>query len=166
MYEAILNGRRVGQFVMAPGWTSYHKRLQYQEYDITDLLTNGKNEIEVTVGKGWYRSPLPGWLGCEYQDELRSRPCGLAAQITLTFEDGSSKILSTNESWKVSDGPVRFSEIYDGEIYEAESILPIKGQVKIELPKGKIMQKPAFEKLQKKKIEELRESGNDNVIVL
>ena len=61
---------------------------------------------------------VPGWLGCAYQDELRSRPCGLAAQITLTFEDGSSKILSTDESWKVSDGPVRFSEIYDGEIYE------------------------------------------------
>lgn len=119
VYEARLNGRRVGQFVMAPGWTSYHKRLQYQEYDITDLLTNGKNEIEVTVGKGWYRSPLSGWLGCAYQDELRSRPCGLAAQITLTFEDGSSKILSTDESWKVSDGPVRFSEIYDGEIYDS-----------------------------------------------
>lgn len=119
VYEAKLNGRRVGQFVMAPGWTSYHKRLQYQKYDITDLLTNGKNEIEVTVGKGWYRSLLPGWLGCAYQDELRSRPCGLAAQITLTFEDGSSKILSTDESWKVSDGPVRFSEIYDGEIYDS-----------------------------------------------
>lgn len=119
VYEARLNSRRVGQFVMAPGWTSYHKRLQYQKYDITDLLSNGKNEIEVTVGKGWYRSPLPGWLGRAYQDELRSRPCGLAAQITLTFEDGSSKILSTDESWKVSDGPVRFSEIYDGEIYDS-----------------------------------------------
>ena len=118
VYEAKLNGRRVGQFVMAPGWTSYHKRLQYQEYDITDLLTAGENHIEVTVGKGWYRSPLPGW-GSPYQDELRSRPCGLAAQITLTFEDGSSKILSTDESWKVSDGPVRFSEIYDGEIYDS-----------------------------------------------
>lgn len=118
VYEAKLNGRRVGQFVMAPGWTSYHKRLQYQKYDITDLLTAGENHIEVTVGKGWYRSPLPGW-GSPYQDELRSRPCGLAAQITLTFEDGSSKILSTDESWKVSDGPVRFSEIYDGEIYDS-----------------------------------------------
>ena len=121
VYEAILNGRRVGQFVMAPGWTSYHKRLQYQEYDITDLLTTGKNEIEVTVGKGWYRSPLPGW-GSPYQDELRARPCGLAAQITLIFEDGSSHSLSTDESWKVSDGPVRFSEIYDGEIYDAAKL--------------------------------------------
>lgn len=121
VYEAKLNGRHVGQFVMAPGWTSYHKRLQYQEYDITDLLTTGKNEIEVTVGKGWYRSPLPGW-GSPYQDELRARPCGLAAQITLIFEDGSSHSLSTDESWKVSDGPVRFSEIYDGEIYDAAKL--------------------------------------------
>ena len=121
VYEAKLNGKRVGQFVMAPGWTSYHKRLQYQEYDITDLLTEGTNTIEVTVGKGWYRSPLPGW-GSPYQNELRARPCGLAAQITLTFEDGSNQIFSTDESWKVSDGPVRFSEIYDGEIYDATKL--------------------------------------------
>lgn len=121
VYEAKLNGKRVGQFVMAPGWTSYHKRLQYQEYDITDLLTEGTNTIEVTVGKGWYRSPLPGW-GSPHQNELRARPCGLAAQITLTFEDGSSQILSTDESWKVSDGPVRFSEIYDGELYDATKL--------------------------------------------
>ena len=119
VYEAKLNGKRVGQFVMAPGWTSYHKRLQYQEYDITDLLATGQNEIEVTVGKGWYHGRIPGWSGCVYQDELRTRPFGFTAQITLTFKDGSSQILSTDESWKVSDGPVRFSEIYDGEIYDA-----------------------------------------------
>ena len=119
VYEAKLNGKRVGQFVMAPGWTSYHKRLQYQEYDITDLLTTGQNKIEVTVGKGWYHGRIPGWGGCVYQDELRARPFGFTAQITLTFEDGSTQILSTDESWKVSDGPVRLSEIYDGEIYNA-----------------------------------------------
>ena len=118
VYEAKLNNKRVGQFIMAPGWTSYHKRLQYQEYNITDLLTDGTNTIEVTVGKGWYRSPLPGWRS-PYQDELRALPCGLAAQIALTFEDGSIQILSTDENWKVSDGPIRFSEIYDGEIYDA-----------------------------------------------
>ncbi len=121
VYEAKLNDNRVGEFVMAPSWTSYHKRLQYQEYDITDLLTEGTNTIEITVGKGWYRSPLPGW-GSPCQNELRARPCGLAAQITLTFKDGSSQILSTDESWKVSDGPVRFSEIYDGELYDATKL--------------------------------------------
>ena len=122
VYEAKLNGKRVGQFVMAPGWTSYHKRLQYQEYDITDLLTTEQNKIEVTVGKGWYHGRIPGWGGCVYQDELRARPFGFTAQITLTFEDGSTQILSTDESWKVSDGPVRLSEIYDGEIYDATKV--------------------------------------------
>ena len=120
VYEAKVNGKRVGHFIMAPGWTSYHHRLQYQVYDITDLLAE-KNTIEVTVGKGWYRSPLPGW-GSPYQNELRARPCGLAAQITLTFEDGSNQIISTDENWKVCDGPVRFSEIYDGEIYDATKL--------------------------------------------
>lgn len=128
VYEATLNGARIGNFIMAPGWTSYHKRLQYQEYDITDLLTAGENYIEVTVGKGWYRSPLPGW-GSPYQDELRSRPCGLAAQILLTFADGSTQIFSTDESWKVSDGPVRFSEIYDGELYDATKMPALDGNV-------------------------------------
>lgn len=122
VYEAKLNGKRVGQFVMAPGWTSYHKRLQYQEYDITDLLAEGTNTIEVTVGKGWYHGRIPGWGGCVYQDELRARPFGFAAQITLTFEDGNTQILYTDESWKVSDGPVRLSEIYDGEIYDATKL--------------------------------------------
>ena len=122
VYEAKINDRRVGKFVLAPGWTSYHKRLQYQEYDVTDLLTAGKNEIEVTVGNGWYHSRMPGWTGSSYQDELRARPLGLTAQMTLTFDDGSSRVISTDESWKVSDGPVRFSDIYDGEIYDASKL--------------------------------------------
>ena len=122
VYEAKINGRRVGKFVLAPGWTSYHKRLQYQEYDVTDLLTTGKNEIEVTVGNGWYHSRMPGWTGSSYQDELRARPLGLTAQMTLTFDDGSSRVISTDDSWKVSDGPVRFSDIYDGEIYDASKL--------------------------------------------
>ena len=122
VYEAKINGRRVGKFVLAPGWTSYHKRLQYQEYDVTDLLTDGKNEIEVTVGSGWYHGHMPGFSGSAYQKELRTRPLGLTAQMALTFDDGSSQIFSTDETWKVSDGPVRFSDIYDGEIYDASKL--------------------------------------------
>lgn len=60
VYEAHLNGKRVGKYVLAPGWTAYDKRLQYQEYDITDLLRE-ENELTVTLGKGWFRSPMPGW---------------------------------------------------------------------------------------------------------
>lgn len=58
VYEAHLNGKRVGNYVLAPGWTAYDKRLQYQEYGITDLLRE-ENELTVTLGKGWFRSPMP-----------------------------------------------------------------------------------------------------------
>lgn len=61
VYEAVLMGSRVGQYVLAPGWTSYKSRLQYQVYDITQLLKD-ENRLSVTVGKGWYRSPVPGWI--------------------------------------------------------------------------------------------------------
>ena len=53
VYEAVLNRERVGEFVLAPGWTAYRKRLQYQQYDVTNLLQT-KNHISITVGKGWY----------------------------------------------------------------------------------------------------------------
>ena len=117
-YEAVLNGSRVGEFVLAPGWTSYEKRLQYQAYDITNLL--GKdNHISVTVGKGWYRSPMPGWSKSSVQEELKKSPAGLLAQLEITYEDGSVEYTVTDETWTFTESPVRFSEIYDGEIYDA-----------------------------------------------
>ena len=70
VYEATLNGQRVGEFIMAPGWTAYDKRLQYQEYDITDILLSGENELQVLVGKGWYRSPLATFKELIYQETL------------------------------------------------------------------------------------------------
>ena len=60
MYEAEKNGKRVGDAYLTPGWTSYNKRLQYQVYDVTPLLTNGENAIGITIGSGWYKTPL-GW---------------------------------------------------------------------------------------------------------
>lgn len=118
VYEAALNGKRVGDFILAPGWTSYYKRLQYQEYDVTGLLT-GDNLLTVTVGKGWYRSPMPGWQGSSWQEGLRQRPAGLLAQLTLTYQDGNQETILSDESWTVSESRVRFSEIYNGEIYDA-----------------------------------------------
>lgn len=117
VYEAELNGKRVGDFILAPGWTSYRKRLQYQEYDVTALLAED-NLLTVTVGKGWYRSRMPGW-GSALQDDLRRSPAGLLAQLTLTYQDGRQETIVSDESWKVSESRVRFSEIYDGEIYDA-----------------------------------------------
>ncbi|MFR8073272.1 MAG: family 78 glycoside hydrolase catalytic domain [Lachnospiraceae bacterium] len=118
VYEAHLNGKRIGNFVLAPGWTSYYSRLQYQSYDITADLAE-QNTITVTVGKGWYRSPMPGWCDSSYQDGLRSWPAGLLAELEITYEDGTSETIGTDTSWSVAESATRFSEIYDGEQYNA-----------------------------------------------
>ncbi|MDO5422322.1 MAG: family 78 glycoside hydrolase catalytic domain [Eubacteriales bacterium] len=118
VYEACLNGSRVGEFILAPGWTSYHHRLQYQTYDVTNLLKT-ENCLTVTVGKGWYRSRMPGWTPSDFQKKLQENPAGLLACLELTYADGSTQTILSDESWTVSESPVRFSEIYDGEIYDA-----------------------------------------------
>lgn len=113
VYEAVLNEKRVGEFILAPGWTSYEHRLQYQAYDVTKLLQE-TNQLLVTVGKGWYRGRL-GWK----PTEKTSDPVALLAALHLTYCDGSSEILVSDDSWDVSESPVRLAEIYDGEIYDA-----------------------------------------------
>lgn len=118
VYEAKVNGCRVGEFVLAPGWTTYHKRLQVQEYDVKELLAE-KNELVITVGKGWYRSPFPGFTNSSYKESLKDLTAGLTAGLTVTFEDGTVQTVSTDENWKVMESAIRFAEIYDGEIYDA-----------------------------------------------
>lgn len=118
VYEARLNGARVGEDVLAPGWTSYEKRHQYQCYDVTDLLKQD-NLLEVVVGKGWYRSPMPGWAEPQEKKKRTDRPAGMIAQLVLTGTDGSKRIVATDGSWTVGESQVRFSEIYDGETFDA-----------------------------------------------
>ena len=81
VYEANINDVRVGQFVMAPGWTDYHHRLQYQTYDVTNLLSN-ENVLKVTVGKGWYRSAMP-FRPMKAQLELMEQPTGVLMQLDI-----------------------------------------------------------------------------------
>ena len=118
VYEAVMNGERIGDYVLAPGWTSYQKRLQYQEYDITGLL-KAENELCVTVGKGWFRSPMPGWLESEDKKRRKEQCAGLFAEIRLTYADGSEEIIATDQEWECAESAVRFSEIYDGETFDA-----------------------------------------------
>ena len=82
VYEAVLNGKRVGNYVLAPGWTSYDHRLQVQAYDVTELLAQ-KNELRVTVGKGWFRSPIPGWVNDADKTRRVAQPCGLLALLNI-----------------------------------------------------------------------------------
>ena len=118
VYEAEINGHRVGDFVLAPGWTSYDHRLQVQTYDVTALLQK-ENDLRVTVGRGWFRSPMPGWLNSQDKQRRLEQPCGLIALLQITYSDGTEKTVSTDESWHWAKSRVLFSEIYDGETCDA-----------------------------------------------
>lgn len=110
VYEAYLNGERIGEDRMTPGWTSYHHRLQYQVYDITEMLRK-ENEIEIMVGNGWYK----GIFGFMLMPNIYGDRVGTFAEIHLEYEDGSREVICTDESWNVRTGAVRYSEIYMGE---------------------------------------------------
>jgi alpha-L-rhamnosidase len=101
---------------MAPGWTSYHHRLRYQTYDVTDLLYVGPNAIGVTLGDGWFRGRI-GFGGGRrniYGDRR-----ALLAQLEITYQDGTVERVVTDESWRAATGPILSSDIYDGETYDA-----------------------------------------------
>ena len=115
IYEMEINGERVGDRYFTPGWTSYHSRLQYQTYDVTELLKKGRNAIGAMVGDGWYR----GYLVWGDERNHYGKTLGLLAQVEVMYEDGSTELFSTNENWKSSTGPILKSDIYNGEIYDA-----------------------------------------------
>ena len=115
LYEAQINGARIGDAYLTPGWTSYNKRLQYQVYDITSLIKNGINAIGVTLGSGWYRGTL-AWGG---NKNSYGKDISLLLQVNIKYADGSTDVVYTNESWKCSTGSIRYSEIYNGEIIDA-----------------------------------------------
>jgi len=118
VYDAKLNGLSVGQYVLAPGWTSYEKRLQVQRYDVTSLVSKS-NTLDITVGRGWFASPMVGWEKSAEKEYRYNRPDGLIAELQLVYQNGEREIISTDESWMYAESAIRFSEIYDGEIYDA-----------------------------------------------
>jgi alpha-L-rhamnosidase len=115
LYELHLNGRRVGDELFTPGWTSYNKRLQYQIYDVTPLLKPGDNAVGAVLGNGWYRGNL-AWEG---RRNLYGDTLALLAQIQITYKDGRTETIGTDQAWKASTGPLLMSEIYHGETYDA-----------------------------------------------
>jgi alpha-L-rhamnosidase len=115
MYEAQINGKRVGDGYLTPGWTSYNKRLQYQVYDVTALLNSGENAIGVTIGSGWYRTPL-AW---DNNKNVYGSRLALLFQLEINYTDGTHETIISDETWRSSDGAIRNSEIYNGEWYDA-----------------------------------------------
>lgn len=116
LYELYLNGEKVGDQVFTPGWTTYGHRLQYQVYDVTKQVQNGKNAIGAILGDGWYR----GSLAWSDNWGIYGKKLGLFAQMRIDYSDGTSSLLVTDDSWKATnDGPIIKNGIYYGENYDA-----------------------------------------------
>ena len=118
MYEAEINGAKVGNAEYAPGWTSYNSRLQYQTYDITSMLRVGKNAIGIELGRGWYHSVL-GWAADSGRTVYNIKKLGALAQVVVTYKDGTQEIITTDSEWRSTTGPILLSTIYDGETVDA-----------------------------------------------
>ena len=111
IYEMSMNGKRIGNGYFTPGWTNYNKRLQYQTYDVTDMMANGRSEWKIIVADGWYKGPYGvDSIPCLYGDKT-----AVIAELHLDYEDGSTGVLKTDENWNVTTGKIRYSQIYMGE---------------------------------------------------
>ena len=115
LYESFINGKRIGESYLTPGFTSFNKRLQYQVYDVTTNVQEGKNALGVSLGNGWYRGNLV-WEG---KKDLYGKDLSLLYQLKIIYVDGSTENIISDDSWKSSTGAVRTSEIYHGETIDA-----------------------------------------------
>lgn len=127
LYEAKINGQRVGNFVLAPGHTDYTKRIQLQTYDVAKLLRNGENDITVELADGWYRGSCGAW-GLKNQYGTQTK---LYAQLEITDKTGKVTIVGTDKTWAWSDdGKIRFADNKDGEVVEAWRVPSYSGFAK------------------------------------
>jgi alpha-L-rhamnosidase len=117
-YHATINHQPVApNTLLAPGWTDFHKRVQYQTYDVTSMVNHGANTIGVELGGGWYSSPL-AWIG--YRGT--PGPNLVRAQLDITLANGEHKTIGTDTTWQTAAAPITFSEIYGGESYDARLV--------------------------------------------
>lgn len=116
VYEVYLNGKKVGNEYLAPGYHSYDFHLQVQTYDIISQLKMGENRIQVILGDGWFKGRLgfDGGFTNIYGDAYY-----LIGELYLKSNDGEEQIIATDKTWKAKKSPILFSNIYDGEIYDA-----------------------------------------------
>ncbi|HUQ96721.1 MAG TPA: family 78 glycoside hydrolase catalytic domain [Chitinophagaceae bacterium] len=119
-YEAYFNGKKAGDQLLGPGWTTYKKEVLYVVHDITPLLKKGTNAIGVMLGNGWW-NPLPLKLFGRFdirQHQQTGRPC-VKAEVHIRYAEGTEEIIVTDETWKTAPGPVLRNNVYLGEQYDA-----------------------------------------------
>lgn len=128
LYEARLGGEKVGSFCLAPGYTDYRKRVQYQTYDVTEQLRVGENELTVQLADGWYRGSCGAW-GIKNQYGTQTK---LLVQLEIVLDDGTIRTIVSDGSWQWSDdGPIRFADNKDGEVVDARLTPSYSGRAKV-----------------------------------
>lgn len=127
LYEASINGKRIGDAYLTPGWTSYNKHLQYQVYDLTSDIKNGLNELDVLLGSGWFRTRI-AW---ENNKNFYGAQTALLSQLEITYSDGTKETIASDATWKASLSSILASEIYDGEKQDLR-IKPVQGTPVVE----------------------------------
>lgn len=123
LFEPHLNGQRLGQDHLTPGWTDYRHRLEYLTYDVTAQLTAGENTLETLLADGWYC----GWLGFKRSRDHYGKDPALYASLRLVEADRSVRWIGTDSSWTTALGPIVSADLYDGEICDAR-LTPSKWQ--------------------------------------
>ncbi|MEU6540695.1 glycoside hydrolase family 78 protein [Streptomyces sp. NPDC047000] len=121
LYEAEINGRRVGDEALAPGWTVYPARLRYRTHDVTEHLVRGANTIGAWLGDGWYRGKY-GFDGGTRN--IYGTDQSLIAQLEVTYADGTTAVVATDETWSAAPGPILTSGLYEGETFDARLDTP------------------------------------------
>lgn len=114
-YELSINGKKVGDHVLAPAKTRYSDRVLYEVFDVKDNLINGKNALSIHLGNGWYNPAK------KYQDwrmPFWGYPRAIM-QLALEYQDGTKELIMTDASWKTALGPIVANDIYDGESYDS-----------------------------------------------
>jgi alpha-L-rhamnosidase len=120
LYELRLNGERVGDVELAPGWTDYKKRVYYQTYDVTKQIKQGENAVAAILGDGWYC----GYYSYQGRRALYGIDPRLRVQLNIEFEDGTAQIVGTDESWTCAYGPQREADLLMGSAYDARKRNP------------------------------------------
>ena len=125
LYDAFINGIRIEDFILAPGMTDYRKRIQYQTYDVTGLLQE-KNTLELRLADGWYRGSSAAYGATN----VYGRQTSLIAQLEIDYTDGTHQVIATDQTFAWSnDGPIRFADLKDGEIFDARKKPSYQGKV-------------------------------------
>ncbi len=158
-----LNDRRIGEDILAPGWTVYQKRLQYLTYDVTRLLNAGENTLKIGVGRGWFFHNIPEVI----TKTLKADEVALICALQICYADGCTELIVSDEQWQTARSNVVFNDIYDGEtldlsarkaalspakviVYPKDMLIPVEGapireqeriagQKLIQTPKGELV---------------------------